>query len=199
MSSISGPTRTQTIKSQRHTKDLNPEPFHSSPRESDQVTCFTGRLHVWKSSARVLKTCSCKRTTAETRMGTGTNTSLNGARARARQSISLYFRDLVTFWSSEAGDGPGIKSVPPRPFILFYGTLEPFSESEGLKWALDLQKCFCKRWARHGCNIHLSFCSVCVCVCVSLSLLQGKRNKPGVEAASSPDSVRGRGENKAIK
>ncbi|CAF99677.1 unnamed protein product, partial [Tetraodon nigroviridis] len=26
----------------------------------------------------------------------------------------------------------------------------------------------------------------------------GKRNKPGVEAASSPDSVRGRGENKAI-
>eukprot|EP00064_Thunnus_orientalis_P005977 superscaffoldBa00000602_g5991 len=28
--------------------------------------------------------------------------------------------------------------------------------------------------------------------------LEGKRNKPGVEAASSPDSVRGRGENKAI-
>ncbi|MED6233858.1 hypothetical protein ILYODFUR_017974 [Ilyodon furcidens] len=27
---------------------------------------------------------------------------------------------------------------------------------------------------------------------------QGKRNKPGMEAASSPDSVRGRGENKAI-
>ncbi|TNN86669.1 hypothetical protein EYF80_003137 [Liparis tanakae] len=29
-------------------------------------------------------------------------------------------------------------------------------------------------------------------------LTLGKRNKPGVEAASSPDSVRGRGENKAI-
>uniref|UniRef100_A0A674N3B4 Synaptotagmin-7 n=1 Tax=Takifugu rubripes TaxID=31033 RepID=A0A674N3B4_TAKRU len=41
---------------------------------------------------------------------------------------------------------------------------------------------------------------VCVCVrtCVLSSPLQGKRNKPGVEAASSPDSVRVRGENKAI-
>lgn len=36
-------------------------------------------------------------------------------------------------------------------------------------------------------------------VCPCLVSLQGKRNKPGVEAASSPDSVRGRGENKAIK
>ncbi|KAG7244341.1 hypothetical protein INR49_004041, partial [Caranx melampygus] len=49
----------------------------------------------------------------------------------------------------------------------------------------------------------------CMCTCVDVysSFLskemnrrtpQGKRNKPGVEAASSPDSVRGRGENKAI-
>uniref|UniRef100_A0A3Q3E2C2 Synaptotagmin-7 n=1 Tax=Labrus bergylta TaxID=56723 RepID=A0A3Q3E2C2_9LABR len=37
-----------------------------------------------------------------------------------------------------------------------------------------------------------------VCLCPSLVSLQGKRNKPGVEAASSPESVRGRGENKAI-
>uniref|UniRef100_A0A3P8T869 Synaptotagmin-7 n=1 Tax=Amphiprion percula TaxID=161767 RepID=A0A3P8T869_AMPPE len=37
-----------------------------------------------------------------------------------------------------------------------------------------------------------------LCFCLSLVSLQGKRNKPGVEAASSPDSVRGRGENKAI-
>uniref|UniRef100_A0A8C7XQT7 Synaptotagmin-7 n=1 Tax=Oryzias sinensis TaxID=183150 RepID=A0A8C7XQT7_9TELE len=33
---------------------------------------------------------------------------------------------------------------------------------------------------------------------LSLLSLQGMRNKPGVEAAGSPDSVRGRGENKAI-
>uniref|UniRef100_A0A3Q3X3V9 Synaptotagmin-7 n=1 Tax=Mola mola TaxID=94237 RepID=A0A3Q3X3V9_MOLML len=35
-------------------------------------------------------------------------------------------------------------------------------------------------------------------LCLCLDSLQGMRNKPGVEAASSPDSVRGRGENKAI-
>lgn len=34
---------------------------------------------------------------------------------------------------------------------------------------------------------------------VARLLLQGKRHKPGVEAAGSPDSARGRGENKAIK
>lgn len=34
---------------------------------------------------------------------------------------------------------------------------------------------------------------------VSHLVLQGKRHKPGVEAAGSPDSARGRGENKAIK
>uniref|UniRef100_A0A3P9AU46 Synaptotagmin-7 n=1 Tax=Maylandia zebra TaxID=106582 RepID=A0A3P9AU46_9CICH len=41
---------------------------------------------------------------------------------------------------------------------------------------------------------------MCVPLTLSVSLvsLQGKRNKPGMEAASSPDSVRGRGENKAI-
>uniref|UniRef100_A0A7N5ZQ92 Synaptotagmin-7 n=1 Tax=Anabas testudineus TaxID=64144 RepID=A0A7N5ZQ92_ANATE len=37
-----------------------------------------------------------------------------------------------------------------------------------------------------------------ITLCLYLVSLQGKRNKPGVEAASSPDSVRGRGENKAI-
>ncbi|XP_037604405.1 synaptotagmin-7b isoform X2 [Sebastes umbrosus] len=35
-------------------------------------------------------------------------------------------------------------------------------------------------------------------VCTWCQRKLGKRNKPGVEAASSPDSVRGRGENKAI-
>ncbi|XP_069030404.1 synaptotagmin-7b isoform X2 [Embiotoca jacksoni] len=35
-------------------------------------------------------------------------------------------------------------------------------------------------------------------VCTWCQRKMGKRNKPGVEAASSPDSVRGRGENKAI-
>lgn len=36
-------------------------------------------------------------------------------------------------------------------------------------------------------------------VTVAHLLLQGMRHKPGVEAAGSPDSARGRGENKAIK
>uniref|UniRef100_A0A3B4FII1 Synaptotagmin-7-like n=1 Tax=Pundamilia nyererei TaxID=303518 RepID=A0A3B4FII1_9CICH len=35
-------------------------------------------------------------------------------------------------------------------------------------------------------------------VCTWCQRKLGKRNKPGMEAASSPDSVRGRGENKAI-
>uniref|UniRef100_A0A3P8UQM1 Synaptotagmin VIIa n=1 Tax=Cynoglossus semilaevis TaxID=244447 RepID=A0A3P8UQM1_CYNSE len=36
-------------------------------------------------------------------------------------------------------------------------------------------------------------------VCTWCQRKLGKRNKPWVEAASSPESVRGRGENKAIK
>uniref|UniRef100_A0A3B3Y370 Synaptotagmin VIIa n=1 Tax=Poecilia mexicana TaxID=48701 RepID=A0A3B3Y370_9TELE len=36
-------------------------------------------------------------------------------------------------------------------------------------------------------------------ICTWCQRKLGKRNKPGMEAASSPDSVRGRGENKAIK
>lgn len=78
--------------------------------------------------------CSCKRTIPETRIGTGTNTSLNGAPFFCVKTscvclcISLCFSGLLTSRSSEAGGGPGIKpTTAPHSFILFYYTVEPVS------------------------------------------------------------------------
>lgn len=98
---------------------------------------------------------------------------------------------LITFWSSEAGCSLLAPNQLLSPHLSYFtARLEPDPSLKPLWWALLVVI------VNNDQDIAVTSISP---IALCLVSLQGKRNKPGVEAASSPDSVRGRGENKAIK
>lgn len=72
----------------------------------------------------------------------------------ACQNVALWLKS--TFWSSDAGGGPGIKLTVALPSFVTWCSSKPFMMNS----SLHSNKCLCKQWSGHGCNIHLSLLSL---------------------------------------